>query len=134
MTATLSGSVSREPDIAEFEVPADAVPAVLRVLSPPEYHPHPPAKYVREIGQLRILCRDGRTLDVSLVYFGKEPVWFTVQGVPCIRGGPYNDLAPGKDKYLAEVLTLEGFLRAVHAGEKAAAREYLDLLDKSAGR
>lgn len=134
ITATVSGSVSSQPDLAEFEVPTEFVPAVLRVLSPPQYHRHPPAKYLQEVGQLRVVCHDGRVLDVRLIYFGKEPVLFTLQGVACIRGGPYQDLAPGKDMYLPEVLTMEGLLRAVKSGDRERAREYLDLLDRSAGR
>jgi hypothetical protein len=134
ITAAVSGSVSGQPDIAEFDVPPEFVPAVVRVLSPPEYHEHPPGKHLQEVGQLRVACRDGRVLDVRLYFFGKEPVLFTLSGVPCIRGGPYNNLASGKDIYLPEVLTLEEFLRAVRSGDRVRARKYLELLDRSAGR
>lgn len=134
ITASVSGSVSRQSDLPEFEVPPEFIPALLQVLSPPEYHKHPPAEYLQEIGQLRITCRERRVLEVRLFFYGKEPVLFTVQGVPCRRGGPYKNLAPGKDKYLAEVLTLEGFLRAVKSGDQERVKKYLDLLDRSAGR
>lgn len=134
ITASVSGSVSTLPDLAEFKVPAEFVPAVVRVLSPPQYHAHPAAKYLQEVGRIRIACRTGRVMDVRLFFFGKEPVLFTLDGVPCIRGGPYNDLAPGKGVYLPEVLTLEAFLRAVRSGDREQARECLESLDKSAGR
>lgn len=134
VTASISGAVSSQEDLAEFEIPNEFIPELLRVLGPPKYHKHPPAKYTQEIGRLRIVCRDGRVLEIGLVFYGKEPVLFTLQGVPCIRGGPYQDLAPGHDKYLPEVLTLEGFLRAVHRHDRVAAKQYVDLLDRSAGR
>jgi hypothetical protein len=81
-----------------------------------------------------VRCRDGRNLDVRVVWFGKGPVLFTLDGTPCTRGGPYRDLAPGEDKYLDEGLALAGFLRAVHRGDEDDQRRYLVLLDKSAGR
>jgi hypothetical protein len=130
----LSGAVSGHPDLAEFELPAEFVPELLRVLSPAVYSKHPRSELLREIGRVRFACRDGRTVEVGLVFFGKEPVLFTLQGVPCVRGGAYHDLAPGKDKYLPEVLTLEGYLRAVRRGDREAARAYLNLLHRSAGK
>jgi hypothetical protein len=133
VTAVVSGSVSNQPDLAEFEVPSEFVPELLQVLSPPEYHKHPD-KYTQEVGRLRVVCRDGRVAEVGLVFYGKAPVLFTLDGVSCMRGGPYKDLAPGHDKYLPEVLTLEGFLRAAQRGDRTVARECLDLLHRSAGR
>jgi hypothetical protein len=41
ITAVVSGAVTGEPDAPEFEVPPEFVPAVVRLLGPPEYHPHP---------------------------------------------------------------------------------------------
>jgi hypothetical protein len=134
ITASCSGAVVNEPDIAEFEVPSEFVPAVMRVLSPPEYHKHPRADFLKDVGQITIECNNGKVLNVRLFYFGKEPVLFTLEGVPCIRGGPYKDTAPGFHHYLCEVLTFEGFLRAIRNGNRKEAREYLHLLDKSAGR
>jgi len=134
MTATVSDVVTTNPSLPEFEVPAEYVPAVLRVLRPPKYCKHPEAKLLQEVGQLRVVCHDGRSLEVRLLFYGKEPVLFTLDGVPCIRGGPYQELTPGSDVYLPEVLTFEGVLRSIQQRDKAKAREYLQLLDKSAGR
>jgi hypothetical protein len=124
------------PELAEFDVPQEYVPALIRFLSPPQYHEHPRAKMTREVGRLGIACRDGRTLDVRLILFGKEPILFTIDGVPCIRGGPYNDLGPSDDpdQYAVESLILEAFLRAVHSGDSAAAQRLTRKLDRSAGR
>lgn len=130
----MSGVVSGQPDLAEFELPAEFVPELLGVLGPVVYSKHPRSELLREIGRVRFACRDGRTVEVGLVFFGKEPVLFTLQGVPCVRGGPYHDLAPGKDQYLPEVLTLEAYLRAVGRGDREAARAYLNLLHRSAGK
>lgn len=134
VTVTVSGAASGQPDLDEFELPAEFVPELLGVLGPPAYHQHPRPERTQEVGRLRFVCRDGRDLEVRLVFAGKEPVLFTLQGVPCVRAGAYCDLAPGKDKYLPEVLTLEGFLRAVRRGDREAAREYLNLLHRSAGK
>src|SRR5262249_14351186 len=95
-------------------------------------HEHPLS--VQEAGHLRLTCRDGRTLEAPLFFYGKEPVLFTLQGVPCIRGGPYNTLAPGKHMYLPEVLTLQGGLRAIKKGDRAMANDDRKLLRRSAGR
>ena len=133
-TVTVSGVVSGQPDIAEFELPAEFVPELLGVLGPAAYSQHPRPEVTQEVGLLRFACREGRDVEVRLVFAGKEPVRFTLQGVPCVRGGAYHDLAPGKDKYLPEVLTLEGYLRAVGRGDREAARGYLNLLRRSAGK
>jgi len=132
--ASVSDQTSGQPDLPEFEVPPEFVPAVVRVLSPPEYHEPPPAKHTQSVGRLRVICRDGRELVVGLVFYGKEPVLFTVNGVPCIRGGPYNETKPGSDMYLPEVYAVEGLLRHLHAGERVKALECVQRLDKSAGR
>jgi hypothetical protein len=133
ITARVSGSITGDPDLADFEIPAEYVPAVLRPLGPPQYHKHPPN--VQEVAWLRVHCKDGRELELRLFFYGKEPVLFTLQGVPCIRGGRYVNLGNEQSpKYLPEVLTLEGLLRAVHGHDRAKAQEYLDLLDQSAGR
>jgi len=120
------------PPIEEFEIADQYIPAVMRALDKPRYIKAP--RYVSDVGSLTIHCRDGRTLQVQLLFAGKEPVLFTLDGISCIRGGEYEDLAPGKDKYLPEVLTLSEALRAIHSGDKAKAQEYFNLLDRSAGR
>jgi hypothetical protein len=134
ITATVSGSVSHEPDLAEFEVPQEYFAALLRVLGPPKFYEHPPAKYLREVGRLCFACRDGRSLEVTLIYYGHGQVLYRFQGVPCSRGGSYNDLLPSKGKFVDELLTLEGVLRAVQSSDREGAKKYLELLDKSAGR
>jgi hypothetical protein len=74
-------------------------------------------------------------LDVRLIFFGKEALLFTLDGVPCGRGGRYVNLGTHQSpKYLPEVLTFEGLLRAVHGQDWGKAQEYRDLLDRSAGR
>lgn len=134
ITAAITESESGQPGLPEFEVPSEYTPLVLRALSPPEHHEHPP-KFTREVGQLRIACRDGRTLEVRLIFFGKEPTLFTVGGVPCIRGGPYVDLGNGKwPKYLPEVYAVEGLLRAIHRRDRAGVDGLIMSLDQSAGR
>lgn len=133
ITAAVGNSETGEPDVAQFDVPEAYVVALLRVLSPPKYQKHPPQS--REAGRLTVTCKDGRVLDVRLVDSrGKGPVEFTLQGVPCIRGGRYEDLTNGKDKYLPEVGALQAFLRAIQRRDAAEARKCLERLDQSAGR
>jgi hypothetical protein len=120
------------PPIEEFEIADQYIPAVMRALDEPRYIKAP--RHVSEVGSLTIHCRDGRTLQVQLLFAGKEPVLFTLDGVSCIRGGGYEDLAPGKDIYLSEVLALGEALRAIHAGDKSKAQKNFDELDRSAGR
>ena len=71
---------------------------------------------------------------MRLIFDGKSPALFTVNGVECIRGGQYNDIKPPYEHYIPESLNIEGFLRAVHRGEPISAQEYIANLDKSAGR
>src|SRR5262245_55193850 len=134
ITAVVSGSVTEQPDLDEFEIPKEYVSDVHRVLYSPKYLKHP--SNCQEVGRLQIHCYDGRILAVRLMYFGKEAVLFTVDGVPCVRGGLYMNLSKRKDdwKYLPEVLTLQELLRAIHRQDDAKARHYLDLLNQSAGR
>ena len=134
ISVVVSGKVSELPDLDEFELPNEFIPDLLKVLSPPLYSPDPLSKSVDIVGLLRIECRDGRVIHVQLLFSGKGPVLFVFEGVPCIRGGPYNDFTSGKDKYLPEVLTIEGYLRAIQCGDHEKAKKSLKLLDQSAGR
>ena len=132
ITATVFGTSSNQPDLAEFEIPSTFVPEVLRILSPAEYYEHP--KSVEVVACLRIACRDGRVVKVDLFSSQGGTVLFTVQGVPCRRSGTYADLEPRSGGFLPEVLRIESFLRAVQQGKPSKARAFLDRLDKSAGR
>lgn len=134
ISVVVSGKVSDLPALAEFELPNEFIPDVLKVFTPLVYYPHPLSKSVDDVGVLRIECRDGRVINVQLLFSGKGPVLFIFEGVLCIRGGPYIDLSLGKDKYLPEVLTLEGYLRAIQSGSYEKAKMFLKLLNQSAGR
>ena len=64
VTTTVFGTVSKQPDLAEFEIPSAYVPDVLRVLSPPEYHELPPVHEREVVAVLHVTRRDGRVLVV----------------------------------------------------------------------
>lgn len=134
VTATVFGVVSDQPDLAEFDIPPAFVPDLLRILSPAEYHRRPPAKADDIVAVLRVVCRDGRAVDVEVLYSLGQTVQFTVQGVPCRRTGTYADLDPVQGVHLPEVLSIEAFLRAVRQGQAGRARAALDRRDRSAGR
>ena len=48
---------------------------------------------------MRLKLREGGEVELRLHRLNKEPVLFSVGSVPRMRGGPYRDMAPGKDKY-----------------------------------
>jgi hypothetical protein len=132
ITATVFGTSSNQPDLAEFEIPAAFVSDVLRILSPVEHREHPKSADV--VACLHIACRDGRVLDVELISTRGGTILFTVGGVPCRRIGTYADLDPASGVHLPEVLRIESFLRAVQQGKPSKAKAFLDRLDVSAGR
>lgn len=134
VTVTVFGSLSDQPDLAEYPVPPAFVPDVLRVLSPAEYHARPPAKPADVVGVVRIARTDGRTHEVRLIYSRGETVLLTIDGVPCRRTGSYADMDPATGVHRPEVLGIEAFLRAVHQGNAGKVRAALARLDRSAGR
>ncbi|MGL6072750.1 MAG: hypothetical protein ACRC8S_01185 [Fimbriiglobus sp.] len=133
--ASLTASESDNAEaLEEFEIPPDFISVVLRSLDFPEPNSHGTFG-LREAGKLKIVCRDGRVLDVVFFYSGKEPTLFTVNGVECIRGGPYANLGYADHiKYLPEVYTVAGMLRHIHRGDAKTVEKFGHLLDKSAGR
>jgi hypothetical protein len=133
----LYNSCQDEPDEPEFELPAEFVPDVLAILRPVRVARHHRA--VEEYGAMCLTLRDGDKVELRLYRLNKEPVLFLVQGVPCTRGGPYKDMAPGKHKYFPESFAFEGLLRelalvARGSGSRGRALEILNKFDQSAGR
>jgi hypothetical protein len=134
VTVTVFGTVSKRNDLAEFEVPAEFVPGLLRTLTPPEYHEHVAVREREVVAWIHLHCRDGRVLDVELLYSGHGVIQYTVQGVPCRRKGVYSDVDTDQGVSLAEVVQVESYLRAVHRGDAAKARECLSHIDRAAQR
>lgn len=123
-----------QPPVPPFDVPAQYVPAVLRMFTSAE-RDDLPLEHTEEIGALRVECEDGRVLELRLLFYGKEPVRFTADGIGCLRGGPYRNVGTGRfEKYLPETLMVAALLKAIHRRAEARAEEYIKLLDQSAGR
>jgi hypothetical protein len=121
VTASVSGRVTGEPDLATFELADEFVPGVLRVLTPPERHKHP--RGVQEVGWLHVYLHKGPVLEVQL----HDKYLFTLDGVQCIRGGTDKDLLE-KSYTLEEGPVFERLLRAAHRGDRAGVRNCLELL------
>jgi hypothetical protein len=133
----LYNSCNDDPDEPEFDLPLEFVPEVLAVLRPVRVVRHHPS--TQEYGTMRLKLHDGREYEVRLQRLNKEPVLYSVDGVPCTRGGRYMDMAPGKDKYLPESFAFEGLLRELASltkgcGSRGRAREILNKFEQSAGR
>jgi hypothetical protein len=133
----LYNSCQQEPDEPEFDLPAEFVPEVLAVFRPVRVARHHPA--VEEYGTMRLRLRGGGDVELRLYRLNKEPVLFSVSGVPCTRGGPYKDMAPGYHKYYPESFALEGLLREFALitkgrGSHDRVREVLEKFARSAGR
>lgn len=129
ITATLTGSTTPNPAIAEFDIPMEHHATILRLLNSPIALNHP--LYGTESASLHIHCKE-RVLEVRLIYGGKGPLEFTLEGIPCVRSGDY--VGEHGEKYLPEVLTFEGVLRAIHDRDMKKMHKYLNALDRSAGR
>jgi hypothetical protein len=132
-TAMVFGTVSQQPDLPEFEIPAEFVPGLLRVLSPPERFEHLAGD--REvIGWVHFTRRDGRVAVVELVYYAHGSVRYTLDGVACRRTGEYSERTPDGDVSISEASSIESFLRAVRRGDGPKARLLLARIDAAAGR
>lgn len=134
VTATVFGSVSEQLDLAEFDIPCDFVPDILRLLTPCEYHPRPLVSRSEVVARLLIRRVDGRTSEVLVLFARGETVQFTIQGVPCRRAGTYHDFDPASGVDLPEVLRIEALLRDLHRGDSRRARNQIERMDRAAGR
>jgi hypothetical protein len=134
ITATVFGSMSQQPDLAEFEMPAGFVSELLRILSPLEHHQGPPAKSADVVAFIQIQCQDGRKHEIELLSSRSGVVHFNLNGMQYRRVGSYADLDLTHGLHLAEIVQIESFLRAVRQGQANKARAFLERIDRCAGR
>jgi len=97
MQVSLWGEQIGRKDLTGARVRERDFPTVLRCLSPAESSPwagkmmaFPP------LGEIRIKLKGGRERRVVFVFAGKNPLCFTLDGVPYLRGGG------GYRRYLAD--------------------------------
>jgi hypothetical protein len=115
-----------------FEVPNEFIPAMLRCIDPPT--PVESSVSGEEVAALHITCSDDRVVDMHFIFYGKNPAIFTINGVQCVRGGPYKPHDSGGDKYMSESGGIGEALLLLQRKEFAKANERIDDLDVSAGR
>lgn len=137
ISVRLYNSCQEEPDEPEFDLRPEFVPEVLVLFRPVRVARHHP--WVQEYGTMRLRLRDGGEVELRLYRLNKEPVLFSVSGVPCTRGGLYEDIAPGHGKFYPESFALEGLLRefaliAKGRGSRDHVQEILEQFARSSGR
>ncbi len=135
LTAELTGEVIGLKNVPEFEIPTKYIPVIVRFFQPAESQSFPDG--VQEIGSLQLVQNDGIRISLKLFWYGTSPAWFSINGKPYRRGGPYLAF-DGKDAYLDESLTIYGALSEIHKESIENVRsKTLDqtilLLKKSAG-
>ena len=120
------------------------------VTIPPEYRnqivdafrPAKPSEYPEGwdrviLARLEIKANDGRAYEVLVCDSGQNPLYFTVNGIRCVRDGPY--IAPDGHTPLAECHTLFTVLEDIcielssHQKEENI-QKGLEYLRRSAGR
>jgi hypothetical protein len=119
----------------EFDIPKSYVPSLMRIIGEPVSGWAKP--YAAPICSLRIRAEDGATFDVRVVFMGKSPLTYFVNGIPCYRGGnhlPVRIDSDGYGHYLAEVYELRDLLEAIEVEDDRGASEAIRRFDQSAGR
>jgi hypothetical protein len=132
--------------VSEFPLPREYVAPVLAALRPAEREEYP---YLWDewwpLGRLRIRCHDGRLIEVTWPFSGKNPLCFQVDGKRCWRGGDYMPTSVfataerEEGMWSPECTLLAGIVREAYqervSGEKSSrAQGYFEDLERSAGR
>jgi hypothetical protein len=137
ISASLSESTMFDQKKSDaFPVPPHLIPALLRVFDPPVYRRDAPRKQVQDIAKLEIQCHDGRILDVRVLFWATEPAFFSIDGIPCWRGGEYKSVSddPNTEKGSAESLGIGGMIKAIQQNDEVKFNSRLRSLDIAAGR
>src|SRR6516165_1917324 len=90
VTACLFEGLWSGPAVADFTVPPEYVPRLLRAFRPVTRSDYPEQWEQETLGRLLIRDRSGRVYTVTFCFAGKNALCYNLDGVRCERGGTYK--------------------------------------------
>jgi hypothetical protein len=135
--AVAHGDLMGMESTPEFAVPQEYIPVILGILNPAKTPAGVPESWFDPpFVDLQIAVRSGRVIKIQIGWSGQNPLCFIVDGVRCVRGGPYclrNDLG------IDETARLLGLLLEIYREQTGLERSerlswYIEELEWSTGR
>jgi hypothetical protein len=142
VSATLFEIEGITAGVPEFVIPDDYTARILDAFRPAEKGNYPPSWDREILGRLVVKKKAGGTITLMFPFSGKNPLCFTLDGVRCIRGGPYDPVFVGASEsenvWATECGQLAGVLREINrqltTGEKSDnLNRYFENLERSRG-
>jgi hypothetical protein len=127
--------------VPEFRIPPQYVSVILHAFRPAEVDNELQYPDKDALGTVRILTKQGRTVTIVFYDSGKTAASFRINGVWCIRGGPYVPIERRSDRpsYDAEGLAICIVIRLIYEESQTDQRSpflesFIDDLERSRGQ
>jgi hypothetical protein len=107
----------------EFQVPPKYIPALLATFTPAIPTQNWRIDEETTVGTVRIRTSDHRAVVIRIGRSGQNPLFFTVDGISCVRGGVYRPVevwgegGEGKEGYATEDGILDNILHGIYREE-----------------